>query len=131
MKRAAVAYVTRADGRMLVVWNKRYGGWTMPGGLVEEGETPAQAVIRELQEETGLGDRRTAWKQIYEAPTEPHFHDGRGTYCHVFEVITATGEAREQEVGCAVTWFTRQEFLEHCPFRVFYEKMFQFLEEKR
>lgn len=125
LKRAAVAYVAREDGRMLCVWNKRYAGWTMPGGLVEEGETPAQAVIRELQEETGLGDRRTAWKQIYEAPTEPHFNDGRGTYCHVFEVITATGEAREQEVGCPVTWLTREEFLAWSPFYKFYEKMFK------
>lgn len=80
MKRAAVAYVTREDGRMLVVWNKRYSGWTMPGGLVEKGETPVQAVMRELFEETGLGLRRAAWKQqIYEAPTKPqlipHEHD--------------------------------------------------------
>jgi len=127
MRRAAVAYVVR-DGRMLCVWNKRYGGWTMPGGLVEEGERPSDAVVRELLEETGLGDnRRMAWYQIYEAPTEPHFHDGRGTYCHVFSV-TVGGEPREREVGCPVTWFTREEFLKWCPFAKFYETMFKKLE---
>lgn len=126
MKRAAVAYVTREDGRMLVVWNKRYAGWTLPGGLVEEGEIPAQAVIRELEEETGLGSdgRRVAWRQIYEAPTEPHLQDGRGTYCHVFSV-TVGGEPHEREVGCPVTWFTREEFLAWSPFKKFYEKMFK------
>ena len=30
------------------------GKWSVPGGIVELGENPEQAVIREVQEETGL-----------------------------------------------------------------------------
>jgi 8-oxo-dGTP pyrophosphatase MutT (NUDIX family) len=31
-----------------------YGRWTFPKGGVEAGETPAQAAIREIEEETGI-----------------------------------------------------------------------------
>src|SRR5208337_2707287 len=48
MNRAAVSYVERSDGRILCVWNSRYGGWTLPGGKVEEGETVEAAQAREL-----------------------------------------------------------------------------------
>lgn len=31
-----------------------YGRWTFPKGLVEPGETPEQAAVREIEEETGI-----------------------------------------------------------------------------
>ncbi len=128
MKRAAVALIVREDGRMLCVWNKRYAGWTLPGGLVEEGEELHQALARELLEETGLGI--SSFKNIYDGPVETLLRDGRGSHVHVFEVNPSSYSPRECEVGCPVTWLTREEFLAWSPFYKFYEKMFETLEKE-
>jgi 8-oxo-dGTP diphosphatase len=45
------------DGRLLLVQRRNEPGaglWSVPGGRVEPGETDAQALVRELAEETGL-----------------------------------------------------------------------------
>ena len=48
------AYAVAFDGdRFMMVWHPRRGGWEMPGGHVEDGETPAEAAAREFEEEAG------------------------------------------------------------------------------
>ena len=49
----ATAFVV--DGpRTLLHWHKRLQQWMPPGGHIEADEDPAQAVLREIAEETGL-----------------------------------------------------------------------------
>jgi 8-oxo-dGTP diphosphatase len=54
---AACALVD-ADGRVLIAQRPAgkpmTGLWEFPGGKVEDGETPEQSLIRELQEELGI-----------------------------------------------------------------------------
>lgn len=43
------------DGpQVLLVHHNATGKWVFPGGHVDEGETPAEAALREVREETGL-----------------------------------------------------------------------------
>jgi len=47
--------VTDDAGRVLVVRTTYLGpGWMLPGGRVEQSETPHQAAVRETREETGI-----------------------------------------------------------------------------
>lgn len=49
---AAGGYVTNSSGQLLVFF--RRGSWDMPKGKIDPGETPEQAAVREVQEETGI-----------------------------------------------------------------------------
>ena len=50
----AVAVLKRADGRIALVEQRHSLGWALPGGLMNRGESPAAALVRELAEELGI-----------------------------------------------------------------------------
>lgn len=55
---AAYAVVERRGKILLTHWRRGHlHGWTLPGGGLESGEDPRDAVVREVLEETGLEAR--------------------------------------------------------------------------
>ncbi|WP_449281926.1 NUDIX hydrolase [Leucobacter sp.] len=55
---AAYAVVERRGRILLTHWRRGHlHGWTLPGGGIEGGEDPRDAVVREVLEETGLEAR--------------------------------------------------------------------------
>ncbi len=50
----AAAVISRDDGKVLVVRKKGLHAFIQPGGKIEPGEDPIQALCRELDEELGL-----------------------------------------------------------------------------
>jgi 8-oxo-dGTP pyrophosphatase MutT (NUDIX family) len=50
----SVAIYARRGDRVLVIEHRRLRTWLPIGGELEAGETPSEAAVRELREETGL-----------------------------------------------------------------------------
>src|SRR5690606_25957189 len=50
----AICCVERDDGAILLVRQSYRRRWGLPGGLLQKGESPADAVRREVDEEVGL-----------------------------------------------------------------------------
>jgi len=98
----AAAVMRRADGAFLL--GRRppgsvYAGyWEFPGGKVEAGETPRQALVRELQEELGIAVN-LAYPWIVREFDYEHAH----VRLHFFRVTDWSGEVRDLQHD-ALAW---------------------------
>lgn len=92
--------ICRRDDQILYV-RKPKARWTLPGGKVEADESPAQAAVRELREETGLILEELAYVSRFEGASVLH---------HVYEVsvtLMATPAPKNEIADCR--WFTAKE----------------------
>ena len=64
-------------GRVLLVHDRDAGQWTLPGGIMEPDETPADAALRELWEESGARVELTALVGVIGGPAcRGHYRNG-------------------------------------------------------
>jgi len=105
---AAIIKAINENGEPIIFATQRgygdlKGGWEFPGGKIEEGETPQEALIREIREE--LETEITVGELIdtieYDYPT---FHLSMG--CFWAEVISGDLVLKEHE---AAKWLTKDE----------------------
>lgn len=126
-------YTTNPDRtHLLMVFHKKLHRWLPPGGHVEENEYPADAVLREVREETGVNAEHVLGHSLdlnltgvtdVQLPTpltmsaqlipenardKEHIHIDM-----MFELVAASLErtSADQREVAEVRWFTRQEVL--------------------
>jgi mutator protein MutT len=102
------------NGRVLLQRKRDEAIWALPGGKVEQGETPAAALVREWQEELGILPviGRTLW--VF----ENHF-EHRGAIVEqtefYFEVIAAADgvspytESQARDESLIFGWFAPED----------------------
>jgi 8-oxo-dGTP diphosphatase len=86
------------------------GEWSLPGGVLECGETLREAVIREAREETGLVVETGEMLGVYERVIRGD--EGRVRYHYVlidFWCRPVGGDLKAGSDAADVRWFTRDE----------------------
>jgi ADP-ribose pyrophosphatase YjhB (NUDIX family) len=96
------------DEKLLLVQERLDGGWTMPGGWADVGDTPSKAAERETWEEAGFHVRARKVVGVYDAnrvnPLE---------FFHAFKIVFLCdilgGEAQTSIETSAVNFFGQDE----------------------
>jgi 8-oxo-dGTP diphosphatase len=108
-----VGGVVIADGRALLIRRRSpplEGEWSIPGGMLEVGETIEEGVRRELAEETGLEVRVLDFIEVFERIFPDQ--DGRTKYHFVildYLCAVESGEARAASDVSDVAWARADE----------------------
>ena len=116
---AAYALCQDEDGRVLLTRltypEIKAGHWTLPGGGIDFGEAPTEAVLRELTEETGLTGAVLSLAGVQSWVRHGPIPGGTSDDFHaiqiLYRVIVTGGTLRDELDGStdAAAWFTRAE----------------------
>jgi ADP-ribose pyrophosphatase YjhB (NUDIX family) len=98
------------DGKLLLVREKSDGGWTLPGGWADIGQSPAESVEREIWEESGYTARAEKILAVFDRAKHPHepvfaFH----VYKIFIHCALTGGEAKLTAETDAVDFFGENE----------------------
>jgi 8-oxo-dGTP diphosphatase len=112
----AMGAVVVDKGRVLLVRRGSEplkGHWSLPGGLLEVGESLSEGVVREVREETGLTVQPV---ELVELLDRIHRDSERVRYHYViadYLCRVVSGDLKEASDAAAVRWVERVEWNSH------------------
>ncbi|WP_231738121.1 NUDIX hydrolase [Terracidiphilus gabretensis] len=116
MPLVGVGAVVAHEGRILLVrraTEPARGQWSLPGGLIELGESLERAIVREVEEETGLIVEPVELVELLDRI----YHEGERVRYHYviadFLCRVTGGELQAASDAAAVRWVERAEWNSH------------------
>jgi 8-oxo-dGTP diphosphatase len=98
----AFAVILDEQNRVLLCHRTDRDNWNLPGGTVEQAETPWDAVVREVEEEVGLIVRPCSLSAVYSIPS-------RSDLVFTFRCDVMSGQAQTSTEADQVQWFGLSE----------------------
>jgi len=104
----AFAIILDGDNRVLLCHRCDVDMWNLPGGRVESGETPWEAVVREVREETGF---EVTVQQLHGVYVKPE----RDDIVFSFACTIAGGTVTLNDEADQIEWFAHDEMPTNTP----------------
>lgn len=104
---AATVFVQDEESRVLMIQRSDNGLWSLPGGVMEIGETLGQCAEREVEEETGYQVKVVDVIGVYSDPKHViEYSDGevRQQFAVCFRALVMGGSPRESAESPQVDW---------------------------
>lgn len=98
----AFAIIVDDEHRVLLCHRRDMDMWNLPGGRVESGETPWEAVVREVREETGFEVTVQRLHGVYVKPE-------RDDIVFSFACAIAGGMVTLNDEADRIEWFARDD----------------------
>ncbi|CAM3704355.1 NUDIX hydrolase [Polynucleobacter antarcticus] len=99
------------DEKVLLIFHPHIQQWLQPGGHIDEGETPMDAAIREVFEETGVvcdpyaNDDEPLDIDIHQIPSNPQKGEGDHVHIDLLFLLRAV-EERESSENIQKAWIS-------------------------
>lgn len=122
LQREAARGIVRDKNKVLLMYTERYDDFSLPGGGIDKGEAPTDALRRELLEEAGADDIRIISKFAQVTEYIPTWKQGwdlmfQTSHCFECELYSALVDNQlehyEVENGMSVQWVDLDDALRH------------------